>query len=101
MEPKLRESHIKRSVTALTNSFKMSESVLAGSGGNRKVVNLKVANIKLYDKNDYKKQEVCQVCFVAFSTLNRQHHCRICANAVCSSCSVSSINKERYIFNLS
>ena len=34
----------------------MSDSVLAGNGGNRKVVNLKVANIKICDKSDYKKQ---------------------------------------------
>lgn len=47
---------MKRSNTTLTNSFKMSDSVLTGGGGNRKVVNLKVANIKLCEKNDYKKQ---------------------------------------------
>ena len=50
MDGKLRESRIKRSVTSLTGSFKMSESMLGGGGGNRKVYNLKIANVKIIGK---------------------------------------------------
>ena len=47
---KLRGSRLNRSNTTLTGSFKMSESVLGGGGGNRKVFNLKVPNIKIIGK---------------------------------------------------
>lgn len=87
-----KDSRTKSLMGSFKGSFKMAESLLV-PGSNKKVVNLDIPGIKLADKDKHKKQEVCQVCFVGFSTLTRQHHCRICANAVCSSCSNSSINK--------
>lgn len=71
----------------------MSDSLFVTGGVNKKIVNLQIQNIKLINKEKYKKQEKCQVCFINFTKINRQHHCRVCANAVCSQCSPSTINK--------
>ena len=83
---------LKKSRSSFMGSFKLANSVL-GTSGNKKVLNLEVKGLKMYDKDKYKKQEQCQVCFMKFTTRKRQHHCRICANAVCSDCSPSNINK--------
>jgi hypothetical protein len=72
----------------------MTDSLFV-SDGNKKVLNLEIKGLKLIDKTHYRKQEICQVCFIKFNKFTRQHHCRVCANAVCSGCSPSSINKER------
>ena len=98
MDDRLKNSQVNtRSVSrtgSLLGSFKMGDSVL-GTGKNRKIRNLELKNLQLVDKDAYRKQEECQVCFITFGKLNRQHHCRVCANAVCSDCSASCINKER------
>ena len=91
MDENLKRSRLSRT-QSLLNSFKMTDSLFV-STSNKSVVNLEINNLKLITKGEYKKQETCQVCFVRFTKLNRQHHCRVCANAVCSACSPSSINK--------
>jgi hypothetical protein len=93
-----------RAKTMLTDSFsRMGASLLQqGSSSNKKVVNLTIASTQIYtlelkiiEKDGFQKQDECQICFITFSKLNRQHHCRICGNAICSDCSFSTINKER------
>lgn len=76
------------------NSFKMINSVMEGAlGKTRDARTFNMPGIRLVGESEFKKQEVCQVCFVGFSKLKRQHHCRVCANAVCSDCSTSLMNK--------
>ena len=95
MDDSLKRSRISRT-KSLLGSFKMTDSLFVSGGANKKVVNLQVKDVNLIGKEQYKKQEKCQVCFQIFGKINRQHHCRVCANAVCKDCSPSSINKERY-----
>ena len=93
-----RKSKLGKAHSFMTDSFRMATSVL-GPNATRKAYTLNVPSINkfkidlaLKDKEEYKKQPECQVCFGIFSKFG-QHHCRICANAVCSSCSYSTINK--------
>ena len=71
-------------------------------GGGKKFVNISLpssyannTDIELKGKELYKKQPFCYICSRNFTTTFRQHHCRVCVNAVCNDCSRSMVNKER------
>jgi hypothetical protein len=58
--------------------------------------NLEVEGVMLVSESSYKKQPYCQVCELVFGKLtSRQHHCRVCANACCGSCSSKTVNGKR------
>ena len=72
----------------------MAKSFQVGSNS-KKFVNITLPDIELKGKEMYKKQPYCMICFRNFTTTFRQHHCRVCVNAVCADCSRSMVNKER------
>lgn len=53
------------------------------------------AGIQFITDKDYKKEDICYVCKITFSTFNRQHHCRLCAHSVCENCSMKRVNDQR------
>lgn len=81
----------------------LSQSLIESFSGMKIKPNIEVAStynamsdLNMIDKSSYKKQQYCTVCFRTFSTTFRQHHCRVCANAVCSECCGGRINGEKY-----
>jgi hypothetical protein len=64
-------------------------------GGSSRTVTLNLSDLALRGKEHYKKQPYCVICLRTFTNFFRQHHCRVCANAVCGDCSRSVINRER------
>lgn len=72
----------------------MAKSFQIGSSS-KKFVNITLPDVELKGKEQYKKQPYCMICFRNFTTTFRQHHCRVCVNAVCGDCSRSMVNKER------
>jgi hypothetical protein len=53
------------------------------------------SEITLKSKDKYNKQPQCTICYQPFTTTIRQHHCRVCADAVCGDCSKWEVNGER------
>ena len=44
-------------------------------------------NLELVNKNEWQQKKYCQICFEKFTTIIRQHHCRMCGRSCCHNCS--------------
>lgn len=44
-------------------------------------------NLELVQKNEWQQKKYCQICYEKFTTIIRQHHCRMCGRSCCHSCS--------------
>ncbi|KRX05737.1 Zinc finger, FYVE/PHD-type [Pseudocohnilembus persalinus] len=55
----------------------------------------KSTNINFKVESLFKKDPKCKICTLTFDTINRQHHCRLCAESVCYYCSQKRVNEQR------
>ncbi|KAF4322814.1 hypothetical protein BBO99_00003808 [Phytophthora kernoviae] len=90
------ESHPGRdAVSTLTRSW-MTKVVSCVSNISNAMVTRALSSQSLLTKQDFRKDgPQCYLCMKAFTVFRRKHHCRVCGDVVCSSCSEMKTMRQR------
>ncbi|KAF0692366.1 Aste57867_16543 [Aphanomyces stellatus] len=58
------------------------------------VMELRLVKDHLLAKHSFTDSSMCTICLKTFSFLRRKHHCRLCGDAFCTTCSLSRARPE-------